>query len=914
MRCVRQLTAATNTPFPEGRAATNGNGVHRELVDSYRRLADVFHHVLSEQSLDTLLDRIADTLSDLIPYDTLSIFQADEAETVLVPVLARDRWADEILRNRIAFGAGLAGWAAEHREPVLTNHAHLDPRMMVVPGTPPDEKEALITVPLIARESVKGVLSIYRLGDDACFDEEEFELAKRFGDAAALALDNAQTRARLELQAQTDSLTALYNHRYFHEALRAELTRASRNRDSVALLMLDIDDFKKVNDIYGHGVGDQVLRELAEQMKAAVRGSDVVCRLGGEEFGVVMGSCGSRDAVGLARRLLERLTETEFGPAGKITVSIGVAQGPTNASNPRELIACAEAAMMTAKARGKDRIILFDESTDERPDSPIDVTRDVRSIAHLKMLQSLAGRLNRLNDVREIGTAIADELRALIDYHNCRVSIIDGDEIVPIAFRGVLSSRGGEEVQLPRTKVGEGITGHAAVERRPLLIGNALDCDYAVLIPGTEPIEESLLAVPLCYGSRVTGVIVISKLGRDQFDEDDIRLLEVLGSHAAVALENARLYESQRREAEHLKELLEFSRELATAEGLPDVLRRIVELSATILNAPSTSVWLQDTLTHELVPAAVWGFEGARRDDILALSFDPADVQMIADNDEPFVLDHEEAAAIHGAPELDDGMSFAVAPVKLDGGRLCCIVAAIPVEDVNDFDEEKIGLLAGLAHQAKLAITNAGSFESLETTFVSTVEALANALEANDEYTSSHTRWITDTALKVGAALGLDSRALKQLELGALFHDIGKIGIPASILLKPGPLTPEERMIMEQHPELGEKILAPIDRLAEVRSIVRSCHEHYDGRGYPDGKAGEEIPLESRIILVCDAFHAMTTDRPYRKRLSVEEACRRLREAAGTQFDPEVVGGFLKLRGEPWSTVAPRRRLASTPS
>jgi diguanylate cyclase (GGDEF)-like protein len=497
MRCVRQLTAATNTPFPEGRAATNGNGVHRELVDSYRRLADVFHHVLSEQSLDTLLDRIADTLSDLIPYDTLSIFQADEAETVLVPVLARDRWADEILRNRIAFGAGLAGWAAEHREPVLTNHAHLDPRMMVVPGTPPDEKEALITVPLIARESVKGVLSIYRLGDDACFDEEEFELAKRFGDAAALALDNAQTRARLELQAQTDSLTALYNHRYFHEALRAELTRASRNRDSVALLMLDIDDFKKVNDIYGHGVGDQVLRELAEQMKAAVRASDVVCRLGGEEFGVVMGSCGSRDAVGLARRLLERLTETEFGPAGKITVSIGVAQGPTNASNPRELIACAEAAMMTAKARGKDRIILFDESTDERPDSPIDVTRDVRSIAHLKMLQSLAGRLNRLNDVREIGTAIADELRALIDYHNCRVSIIDGDEIVPIAFRGVLSSRGGEEVQLPRTKVGEGITGHAAVERRPLLIGNALDCDYAVLIPGTEPIEESLLAVPL---------------------------------------------------------------------------------------------------------------------------------------------------------------------------------------------------------------------------------------------------------------------------------------------------------------------------------------------------------------------------------------------------------------------------------
>jgi len=904
---VQTSTAATSA-HPSGGLSATGNGLPdgRDLVDSYRRLADVFHHVLSEQGLDTLLDRIADTLADLIPYDTLSIFEADEAQTELVPVLARDRWADQILRNKIEFGTGLAGWAAKHREPVLTNAAHLDPRMMVVPGTPPDELEALITVPLIARDSVKGVLSIYRLGEQAHFDAEEFELAKRFGDAAALALDNAKTRARLELQAQTDSLTGLYNHRYFHEHVRSELTRASRNRDTVALLMLDIDDFKKVNDIYGHGTGDQVLRELAEQLKAAVRGSDLVCRLGGEEFGVVMGSCGTEDAVALANRLTERLRELEFGPAGKITVSVGVAEGPVNASNPRELIACAEAAMMTAKARGKDLIVLFDESTDERPDTTSVASSRVRSIAHLKMLQSLAGKLNRLNDVREIGTAIADELRGLIDYHNCRVSIVEGDEIIPIAFRGILSSRGGQEVRIPPSKVGEGITGHAAADGKSLLIGNALDCEYAVTIPGTEPLEESLLAVPLCHGSRVIGVIVISKLGRDQFDEDDVRLLEVLGGHAAVALENARLYESQRREAEHFKQLLEFSRELATAEGLPEVLRRTVELSATIMGAPRTAVWLQDAETQQLVPAALWGFEGARRDQILALSLPPDAVEALGQRDNPFVLDNA-ASAI---PELDDG-AFAVAPVKLDGGRLCCIVVGIPPGAPHELDEDQIGLLSGLAHQAKLAITNAGSFESLEATFVSTVEALANALEANDEYTSSHTRWITDTARKVGATLGFDARALKQLELGALFHDIGKIGIPTSILLKPGPLTREERRIMQQHPELGEKILAPIERLSEVRSIVRSCHEHYDGRGYPDGISGEEIPLESRIILVCDAFHAMTTDRPYRKRLSVEEACRRLREAIGTQFDPTVVEVFLALRGEVWAPPGTTERLAS---
>src|SRR5262249_36149185 len=177
---------------------------------------------------------------------------------------------------------------------------------------------------------------------------------------------------------------------------------------------------------------------------------------------------------------------------------------------------------------------------------------------------------------------------------------------------------------------------------------------------------------------------------------------------------------------------------------------------------------------------------------------------------------------------------------------------------------------------------------SVERTFVATVESLANALEASDEYTSSHARWITDVSLLVGAELELEREEMKRLELGALFHDIGKIGIPSEILAKPGPLTEEERGIIETHPLLGEKILAPIEQLGEVRQIVRACHERWDGTGYPDRLAGEQIPIESRIILACDAFHAMTTDRPYREALSVDEARRRLCDAAGSQFDPQV--------------------------
>jgi HD-GYP domain-containing protein (c-di-GMP phosphodiesterase class II) len=299
----------------------------------------------------------------------------------------------------------------------------------------------------------------------------------------------------------------------------------------------------------------------------------------------------------------------------------------------------------------------------------------------------------------------------------------------------------------------------------------------------------------------------------------------------------------------------------------------------------------------------MWGYGDIDRERLAALRYSPEVVERFLQLDEPFVLTPDQVSHLPGVGETssdsDENRMFAIAPIQVDLMRRGFLVSVLTDAAKPRFTERKMQLLAGVAHQAKLAITNAMSFESLEQTFLSTVEALANALEANDEYTSSHARAITDMALEVGTQLGLDPKSLKRLELGALFHDIGKIGIPSEVLLKPGSLTLNERKVIEQHPELGERILAPIVRLSDVRPIVRHCHERFDGAGYPDRLAAEDIPLESRIILVCDAFHAMTTDRPYRGRLPLEEACKRLRDGAGTQFDPDVVGVFLDvLNGE----------------
>ncbi len=860
------------------------------VVESYRKLADVFHDVLSEQSLDDLLQRIAHTVGELIPYDDITFYEANDGARELRAVYASGDDAEKVLADEpFPYGVGITGWAAEHREPVLANRAELDPRVRFVANTMPDP-ESLIVVPLVARGRLKGTLNIYRSGFQE-FTEDEFLLVVRFGDAAALAIDNAHIRASLERQAQTDPLTGLWNHRTFHERLRDALVTASGDQSSVALIMLDLDDFKRVNDVYSHATGDHVLSEVATILLGSVRGSDSVCRIGGEEFAIIAPTKALADAFRLAERVQEHLSETQFGPVGPVSLSIGIASGPEHAANPRELVACAEVAMMTAKARGKGQIVVFQDDGPERPSDESPGRSEVRSIAHLKMLHGVSAKLSRLNDVAEIGSTIADELRLLIDYHNCRVFVREGDDLRLIAFRGDLTAQASATEALA-TRVGDGITGHVAATGQAFITGDAAHCELGRRIPGTEEIEESLLAVPLRYGPTVVGVIVVSKLGVDQFDADDLRLLEVLAGHASVALVNARLYEAQRREAESAKALLELTRELSSVTNLDGVLEQVALGAARIMGSEHCSVWLP-TAEGGLVCRAT---AGGKPYAALQGTVMPAElVAPFTGHQEPFLISEVDtrrigrALGVHGAAS-----AHAIAIVPLDHG-----LGALAVAVESDVGARELELLAGIASQARLAITNAGSFATLERTFLSTVEALANALEAKDAYTSSHTRWICDMAIEVGAALGLDPDRLKRVELGALFHDIGKIGIPAAILMKAGPLSAEERAVIEQHPELGERILAPIEQLSQVRPIVRACHERYDGRGYPDGLHGDEIPLEARIIFACDAFHAMTTDRPYREALSVEEAFHRLADAAGTQFDPRVVEICLRVLRRP---------------
>jgi HD-GYP domain-containing protein (c-di-GMP phosphodiesterase class II) len=186
-----------------------------------------------------------------------------------------------------------------------------------------------------------------------------------------------------------------------------------------------------------------------------------------------------------------------------------------------------------------------------------------------------------------------------------------------------------------------------------------------------------------------------------------------------------------------------------------------------------------------------------------------------------------------------------------------------------------------------------------------TAMLLGDVVEADDAYTGSHSRDVVDLCMSVGPMLKLDADSLRRLEFAALLHDVGKIAIPKAIINKPGPLDAEERRIIETHTVEGETMLKSVGGLlGEVGTIIRSCHEHYDGRGYPDRLAGEAIPIEARIVCCCDAFNAMTTDRSYRKGMPLAKALQELQACRGTQFDPGVVDALLELHADVLAAAA----------
>jgi HD-GYP domain-containing protein (c-di-GMP phosphodiesterase class II) len=238
-------------------------------------------------------------------------------------------------------------------------------------------------------------------------------------------------------------------------------------------------------------------------------------------------------------------------------------------------------------------------------------------------------------------------------------------------------------------------------------------------------------------------------------------------------------------------------------------------------------------------------------------------------------------------------------------GRVQGVLEALHRSPLN-LDEEQQSFLEALASQAAIAIDNAALFEDLQRShsaitlaYDATLEGWAHALDLRDRVTERHTERVTEMTVRLARALGMGEEEIVHLRRGALLHDIGKIGIPDTILRKAGPLTPEEWETMRRHPRLAFEMLQPIAYLRPALDIPYCHHEHWDGGGYPRGLKGEQIPLAARIFALADVWDALhAADRPYRTSISREETCEQIRSLAGTQLDPAVVEAFLRTDQE----------------
>lgn len=211
------------------------------------------------------------------------------------------------------------------------------------------------------------------------------------------------------------------------------------------------------------------------------------------------------------------------------------------------------------------------------------------------------------------------------------------------------------------------------------------------------------------------------------------------------------------------------------------------------------------------------------------------------------------------------------------------------------YSSEDIDLLNILSSQLAFVIQNADLFSNLQKAYIDTLSALTGAIDAKDSYTRGHSERVTELSIKLAEECNVPSSEIENIKLGGLLHDIGKIGIPEAVLNKPGRLNDEEFNIIKSHPDLGLHILGKVEFLEHIVPIIRHHHERYDGKGYPGGLKGDNIPLLARIVSVVDTFDAMTTNRPYRKALTIEESLVEIDRCSGSQFDPDIAAKFIKM-------------------
>lgn len=457
-------------------------------------------------------------------------------------------------------------------------------------------------------------------------------------------------------------------------------------------------------------------------------------------------------------------------------------------------------------------------------------------------------------------------------------------------------------VQTVRVPVGQGVVGWVAAYEQPLLLVGEITLQrYPHAVPKPHAIGSAVCVPLMVHHQELAFCLGVLCLNRVVYSpaltEEDLQMVTAFATNAAMVLYNARRYKEMQKHTRYLEHLIEINRRLTYSLELDHVLQAVMHSAIDLLHCEAGSILLIDTNTNELVFRTVAGpaselLRGTR------LPLDVGIAGVVVREGKPLIVNRAQDDPRH-YKEIDQQIAHStltlLAVPLVVREHVLGVIEVLNKTDGTPFTESDCAMLEALATPSAIMLDNAKLYSDLKQAFLDTVRIIANAVEARDPYTAGHTGRVTHIAVEIARELGWTREQVEHLEIGALLHDIGKIGVADIILRKPQPLTSDEYVAMQQHPIVGAQMLKGVRALRPALPYILYHHERYDGTGYPFGLRGQEIPIEGRVLTIADTFDAMTSNRPYRQALSHEEALAEIMRHRGTQFDPEIVDALARV-------------------
>ncbi len=404
---------------------------------------------------------------------------------------------------------------------------------------------------------------------------------------------------------------------------------------------------------------------------------------------------------------------------------------------------------------------------------------------------------------------------------------------------------------------------------------------------------KKVIIAPIILRGNIIGAIYAAngKAGRDLTDEDAM-IFDSIGEVVALSITNYELLKKNEEQLMLLDNIKKITDNITSILDYDILLPNILQKIKTLFDVDAISIMSFKAGTKMLYIRSSIGlsYRYTKEQQVNAMNIDTEKFGI------PFVIDdlHNNYFGDKTLVEEEGLYADLVIPLKVYDDFVG-VLNLYSKDPTRNFTLEDLDKAAIISTSVAIALKNADMFTEMEETVIDVISTISKIVEAKDKYTEKHSESVAEIAVKIGRRLNLQKDELNNLYIAGLMHDIGKISIPDSVLQKPGKLNNEEMEIIKTHPTVGAEILKHIRKLAPVKEAILYHHERYDGKGYPEGRAGKDVPLNARILSIADAFEAMTSDRPYHKGLKREEAIKELMRNRGSQFDPELVDILLGI-------------------